>query len=214
MVNKKCIARLSEYRKALIRHAELGMVKVFSDTLAEAVGVTPAQVRKDFSLFGIAAGNKKGGYRIDELVRLLGMILGKDQVQDVVVAGVGQLGGALIRYSGFEREGIRVAAGFDTDTAKINRKAKVPILPLGELKEFVKSRDIRVGVLAVPESAAQEVFDLMVSAGILGLLNFTPVRFHDVGPVVVNHVNLEIELENVLYFLHAMTHTQLTGDRA
>ena len=165
MVNRKCIARLSQYRKALIHLTELGLVKVFSDTLAEAVGVTPAQVRKDFSLFGIAAGNKRGGYRIEELAQRLGAILGKDRIQNVVVAGVGQLGGALIQYSGFEREGIHVAAGFDTDPAKINRKAKVPIFPLGELNDFVKSRDIRVGVIAVPESAAQEVFDLMVSAG-------------------------------------------------
>jgi len=84
----------------------------------------------------------------------------------------------------------------------------VPILPIRELTDFVKSRNIHVGVLAVPEAAAQQVFDLMASAGILGVLNFTPVRFRDAGPVVVNHVNLEIELENVLYFVHAMTHAE------
>jgi len=64
ITNKNCIIRLSRYKNALYRLQALGFVKVFSDNLADAIGVTSSQVRKDFSLFGVG-GNKRGGYQID-----------------------------------------------------------------------------------------------------------------------------------------------------
>ena len=87
ITSKNCIIRLSRYKNALYRFKAMGFVKFFSDTLGEAVGVTPAQVRKDFSLFGIS-GNKRGGYNIDNLIEKLQDILGKDRVQEVVVVGL------------------------------------------------------------------------------------------------------------------------------
>ena len=91
MSNKNCIIRLSRYKNALIRFKTLGFIKIFSEYLADAVGVTSAQVRKDFSLFGIS-GNKRGGYQIDALITKLNSILGKNEVQKVVLVGAGQLG--------------------------------------------------------------------------------------------------------------------------
>ncbi len=73
---KKLIIRLSQYKNALERLKSLGFVKVFSDNISDSVGVTPSQVRKDFSIFGIP-GNKKGGYLINDLVEELRKILGK-----------------------------------------------------------------------------------------------------------------------------------------
>ncbi len=203
IVNKKVIFRLSQYRKALIKFRELGFVKVFSDTLGEAVGVTSVQVRKDFSLFGIS-GNKKGGYQLETLIEKLQTLLGKDRCQEVIIAGVGNVGSALIKYKNFESESIRIIVGFDVDPAKINRKLRVPVLPLNEMNRFVLDHGIKVGIIAVPDIAAQEVFDQMVSSGIKGILNFTPVRFRGAEEVIINNVNLQIELENVIYFVNTM----------
>lgn len=203
MVNKKCISRLSRYRKTLFRFQELGFVKVFSDTLGEAVGVTASQVRKDFSLFGIS-GNKRGGYKIDELIDKLQNILGKDEDQKVIVVGLGNIGNALIKYKGFEKEGIKVVAGFDIDPTKINKKADVPLLPLEEMEDFVNQNKIEVGIIAVPDIAGQQVFDAMVAAGIKGFLNFAPIRYQNADDVIINNVNLQIELENVIYFVNGL----------
>jgi len=203
IVNKKCIARLSSYRKTLLRFQELGFIKIFSDTLGDAVGVTSAQVRKDFSLFGIS-GNKRGGYQIEQLLERLQEILWKDIVQKVVVVGVGNIGSALIQYKSFENEGIDIVAGFDIDPAKVSQKSKVPIYPLDELKSYVKKHNIRIGIVAVPEMAAQEVFREMVEAGIKGFLNFAPIRYKLGEEVIINNVNLQIELENVIYFVNAL----------
>jgi len=207
ITNKNCIIRLSRYKNALYRLQALGFVKVFSDNLADAVGGTASQVRKDFSIFGIS-GNKKGGYQIDSLLEKLNSILGKDQLQKVVVVGGGHIGSALMRYRGFEKEGIKIVAGFDIDPSKINRSALVPVLPLEEARAFIKSNGIRIAILAVPDIAAQQAADLICASGIKGILNFAPLRLKAAEGCIINNVNLEIELENLIYFVNVTEKTK------
>lgn len=200
--NKRIISRLSRYKSTLTRLKSLGFVRIISEYLADVVGVTSSQVRKDFSLFGIT-GNKRGGYNIDVLLEKLGSILGKDSVQLVVLAGAGNLGRALLNYRGFEQEGIRIAAAFDIDPAKLNPCAPVPVLPMAGLAEWVCEHDIHVGIIAVPHMVAQEVLATMITAGIRGVLNFAPLQLRAPDDCIVNNVNVELELENIIYFVNA-----------
>jgi len=202
MANRSCIIRLSRYKNALNRLKTLNFVRVFSDNLADAAGVTAAQVRKDFSLFGIT-GNRRGGYKVDELSDQLHRILGKDQLQEFVVVGVGNIGRALLRYRGLEKSGIRIAAGFDIDPVKYDSDGKPPVLPLENLVDFVRTRGIKLGVVAVPDYAAQQVVELMLPAGVKGVLNFAPICLKAPAGCVVNNINLETELENLIYFVNA-----------
>ena len=204
ITNKNCIIRLSRYKNALYRLQSMGFVRVFSENLADAVGSTASQVRKDFSIFGIS-GNKRGGYRIDELIEKISGILGKDKIQKVIVVGAGHIGGALMRYSGFEKEGIKIAAGFDIEPARYNRESPIPVLPVEELKEFVKKEGVRIGIIAVPEVAALQVADLLFTSGIKGILNFAPIRLKSPEGVVINNVNVELELENLIYFVNVLS---------
>jgi len=199
MPNKSCIIRLSMYKNALMRLKALNFVKVFSDNLADAARVTAVQVRKDFSLFGIT-GKRRGGYLVDELISQISAILGKDTVQKFIVIGIGNIGKALINYPGFKKNEIELVAGFDIDTGKHNRDAKVPILPLEELPDFVKKNGIRFGIISVPDFAAQEVLELMIRSGIRGILNFAPICLKEPPDCVVHNLNLENELENIIYF--------------
>ena len=162
VTNKNCILRLSRYKNALYRFKTLGFLKIYSDYLADAVGVTSAQVRKDFSLFGIS-GNKRGGYQIDSLISKLNEILGKTETQRVIMAGAGNLGSALLKYRSFEKEGIKIVAAFDIDPSKQDSRLAVPILPLDELERYVQRNGIKIGIISVPEVAAQQTFDLMSS---------------------------------------------------
>ena len=143
IANKNYVIRLSNYRNALKRFKKLGFIRVFSDNLADAGGVTSSQVRKDFSLFGIT-GNKKGGYQVDELTKKIDSLLGKDRVQSVVLVGAGKIGKALINYKAFEPEGIRIVAAFDIDEKEINRKTPTPVLPLDELTSYIKKNKIEI----------------------------------------------------------------------
>lgn len=198
--NRKSIARLSRYRRALIRLKDLGYSRVVSATLGEETGVTAAQVRKDFSYFGLS-GNKKGGYQINDLLKRLHSILGKDRPHKVILAGVGSIGTALLNYKGFEKEKIHVVAAFDADPAKIGRKQVIPILPLSEMHEYVKWNDIKIGIISTPAVKAQEVCDAMILAGIQGILNFAPRRLKVPEGIVITNVDVTSKLENIIYFV-------------
>ncbi|MBN2483381.1 MAG: redox-sensing transcriptional repressor Rex [Candidatus Omnitrophica bacterium] len=203
MVNKNYIIRLSNYRHALNRFKTLGFIKVFSDNLADATGVTSSQVRKDFSIFGIS-GNKKGGYQVELLLERLNDILGKDRLQRVIIVGAGKIGKALINYKGFEKDGIKVVAAFDVNTAdRVPVEIDVPVYPLEKLKNYVKKNNIEIGVIAVPDNAAQGVMDLLVESGIKGVLNFAPIRLRSDTDTIINNVDLRSELENLVYFVNA-----------
>jgi len=208
IANKNCIIRLSRYKNALGRLRALGFVKVFSDNLADAVGVTAAQVRKDFSIFALS-GNKRGGYKVEELIDKINHILGKNELHRVIIVGAGKLGTALLKYKGFEKEGIKISACFDIDPSKYNSTQEVPVLALDELGAFVKKNNIKIGIIAVPDIAAQHAADAMIAAGIKGILNFAPMRLRDVEGCVVNNVNLEVELENLIYFVNVQEKTRV-----
>jgi len=204
--NKNCIVRISRYKNALTRLKSLGFVKVFSSNLADATGTSSAQVRKDFSIFGIT-GNKRGGYNIDDLIEQMNAIFGKHKVHRVIVVGAGNIGRALLGYKGFEKESIQVLAAFDIDSSKIKLDSNVPVYPLEQMADFIKENEVRLGVISVPDVAAQQVFEMMRDAGIRGVLNFAPINLSS-EEVIVNNINLEMELENLIYYVIAAEKTK------
>ena len=214
-INRGIVLRLARYLRVLHKLKSLGFVKVFSNNLGDAIGVTPAGVRKDFSTINIP-GNKRGGYNIDVIIQEIERVLGKEERQEVVVIGCGKIGRALMSYTEFQREGISVVAGFDSDPAVINPAATIPIFPLEELTTFARRRRIQVAILAVPDTAATQVFERVLEAQIPGVLNFTSVDLkcakcefeHCENRCVVQHVNIGLEIEN-LFYLVKMDHAEM-----
>ncbi|MBP7162941.1 MAG: redox-sensing transcriptional repressor Rex [Candidatus Omnitrophica bacterium] len=202
-INKNSIPRLVQYKYVLKKVLTSGSERVYSNELADAIGITSAQVRKDFSLFGIT-GNKRGGYSVPDLLNIIQRILGSHPGQDVIIAGMGHLGIALSNYKGFETEGIHIKAGFDIDPGKCGTGGNIPVYPFSECERYISSRDIKVGILAVPADAAQRVLDVMIRGGIEGVLNFAPVHLMSYRPCVIHDVNLMVELEFLLYFVNVL----------
>ncbi|HHS14025.1 MAG TPA: redox-sensing transcriptional repressor Rex [bacterium] len=203
----KSASRLPCYRRALMRFKELGFDRVYSESLAESVGVTSSQVRKDFSVFGIS-GNKKGGYQIETLLDQLRIILKKDQIHPVILVGVGNIGTALMNYRAFERENIEIVAGFDIDPSKINKKMKIPVLPINAMDDYLKHHQVRIGIITVPALTAQQVCNRMVSAGIKGILNFAPIRLKVPDDTMIENVSVLLKLENIIYFVEPVVNTE------
>lgn len=198
-IDRKTIIRLSRYKDAVKRLGALNFVRVFSRNLADATGVSAAQVRKDFSIFGIT-GNRRGGYYVEELERQLNRILGKDFVKRFVVVGVGNIGRALMDYEVFEEHKIEIVAGFDINPEKFDSAGATPVMPLDEMSAYVRDNEIGLGIISVPAIACQQVFELMVAAGIKGIVNFAPIWLQAPDGVVVNNINLLSEFENLVYF--------------
>lgn len=199
--NRRVITRLSRYKNALYRFRELGFERIYSDYLADEVGVTPSQVRKDFSLFDIT-GNKRAGYKIGELIEKLERLFHKDTVQRVIIIGSGRLGSAFSHYRGFAQEKIEIVAAFDIDPSKCHSSKGVPVYPLTEMDDFIKKEGIELAIITVPERVAEDVYNRMVAAGVKGVLNFAPISLKSTSTCIVTTYSVEVELENLIYFVN------------
>ena len=208
-MNNEMVIRITRYYRILNRLRSLGLEKVFAHNLADAAGVSAAIVRKDFSLLSIY-GQKRGGYEIPELMTKLGSILGKtDKLEHVIIVGCGRIGRALMHYTGFEQDGIKVVAGFDSDPSIYNDpNHPVPVYPTSRIEDVVKESDTKVAIATVPETATADTFQRLLSAGIQGVLNFSPITLKpikkaDGTQVIVHNVNIALELEQIFYELQS-----------
>lgn len=200
-IPRKTIYRLSVYLRCLQRLKENKIQTVSSEALARAAGVKPPQLRKDLTYFG-QFGTRGLGYEVEQLAKMIGNLLGTSRLQPVILVGVGNLGSALLSYRGFEQEGFELVAAFDMDPDRhADREGTPPVLGMDRLSDFVRKNRIRMAMVAVPASAAQEVINELVDVGITGILNFAPIVAHVPENVMVNNVNLAIELENLSYFI-------------
>jgi redox-sensing transcriptional repressor len=174
---------------------------VSSEALAKAASVKPTQLRKDLTYFG-QFGTRGLGYDVEQLATMISDMLGTTRLQPVVLVGAGHLGMALLSYRGFEQEGFEIVAAFDIDhKRKRGKKLAQPVLGMEQLPEFVREHQVKMAILTVPGTVAQEIANVLVQAGIEGILNFAPIVLQVPEEVMVNNVNLAIELENLSYFV-------------
>ncbi len=197
------VRRLSLYLRQLESLLGQGKRTVSSRELGEALSLTDAQVRKDLAYFG-QFGHPGIGYRVDELTVRIRRILGTDREWNVALIGAGNLGRALLCYRGFAKKGFNVIAVFDTDKkivgTKIDLQEGLTVLPMSKLSEVVRTQNIRLGILAVPATAARQVADELVEAGVQGILNFAPVTLKNMTcPVAA--VDLTVHLEQLSFQL-------------
>ena len=200
-IPRKAIYRLSLYLRCLHRLKSNGIRTVSSEALARAAGVKSTQLRKDLTYFG-QFGTRGLGYDVGQLAQMITDLLGTNSLQPVILVGVGNLGLALLSYRGFEPEGFEITAAFDLDSVRPREKRILqPVYGMEKLREFIAAHVIKMAILTVPATAAQAVTNLLVQAGITGILNFSPIVLQVPEEVMVNNVNLAIELENLSYFI-------------
>ncbi len=195
------VMRLSIYSRYLHQLLDENVETISSGQIAEGVGVSSAQVRKDLAYFG-EFGTRGVGYKVDELFGHLMKILGLDQRWNVIIIGAGKLGSALALYQGFCDRGFKICAVLDADDDKIGFKlGSVVIEPLEVLNQRVKENDIKVGMVTVPSVSAQDVTDKLVEAGVKAILNFSPRVLQVPAGVTLRNVDLSMNLEVLSYNL-------------
>jgi len=200
-VPKSVIKRLALYARTLHRMELNGIMRVSSKTLAERLGITPAQVRKDLAHFG-QFGVPGFGYRPGELREKLRKILGTDRMIRVAIVGAGNLGKALLSYVGFRAQGFKFVAAFDSDQRKIGHIINnIKIQNIDNLEKIILGKKVDIAILAVPASKAQEVTDRLIKCNINAILNFVPLRLIVSDNVKVHYVDLAIELESLSFYL-------------
>lgn len=193
------VARLPIYLRILQELVENETTGVSSEQLADLAAVNAAKVRKDLSYLG-SYGTRGIGYETRYLVFQIERELGLNHDWPVVIVGAGNLGQALSGYGGFGQKGFPVAGVVDVDPAKIGGVVGgVRVRHIDELAQVVASRQVSIGVIAVPADAAQDAADRLVKAGITSILNFSPVVLALPFGIMVRTVDLALELQILSY---------------
>ena len=195
------VQRLPLYIRVLAQFDATGAEMVSSEQLGTQLQMTPAQIRKDLSYFG-RFGKQGRGYNVKRLALELRAILGLDRQWNAGLVGVGRLGRAIIAYPGFRPEGFRIIAAFDADPSVVDSAiGDIEVRPIDQIKQTVAELGIQIGIVAVPATNAQSVFDALVHAGIKAILNYAPVAPQVPLDVKVRGVDPVLALQSMTYFL-------------
>ena len=194
-ISKATIARMPLYLHFLQEEALKGAQYISSTIIAQNISVSSVLVRKDLSLVSSEAGRPRLGFSIPRLIVDIEKFLGYDNLSDAVIVGAGGLGRAFLGYEGFKNNGLNILAAFDVSKDLIGMKVMgKEILPLSELNSFVKQHGVRIGIITVPKSVAQDVLNQMVEAGIKAIWNFAPAPLRAPNDVVLKTEDLSASL--------------------
>ena len=198
-ISKPTSRRMSLYLRVLHSLLDQGKAAISSKELGDQTGVKDAQVRKDLACFG-SLGRPGVGYRIRDLHDQLRQLLGMDQTWKTVLVGAGNIGRALLAYPRFRNEGFDFVAAFDHDKKEVGKRiAGLCVQSMGELKKTVKKKNVQMGLIAVPPDAAVAVAQSLIDAGILGILNFAPIRLDLPKEIAVVNVDFTDALEQLAF---------------
>jgi len=193
-ISKQTLQRLPMYLNYLKSIPKDQAANISSTTIADALKLNHVQVRKDLALVS-SGGRPKIGYITENLIYDLEQFLGYDDVDSAIIVGAGNLGRALLSYEGFSKYGLDIVAAFDIDDTIIGTTIKgKKVLSADKLRDLCKRMKIRIGIITVPASEAQDLCNQMVESGILVIWNFAPVHLRVPADVLVQNENMAFSL--------------------
>jgi redox-sensing transcriptional repressor len=195
------IGRLPIYLRALTLLQEAGQEITSSQELGEKLGVGSAQIRKDLSHFG-EFGKQGTGYEISYLCEQISQILHVDRDWTAMLVGFGDLGQAILHYGGFSQKGFHIEAIFDNDAEKVGQVVEGKmILAMKDLAKVVAKQNIKIAIIAVPATAAQEVANTLIEVGIKAILNYAPITLSVPDNIQVQYIDPVMHLQRMAYYL-------------
>ncbi len=204
---RKTITRALLYIRTLQILMRHGKYFISSSDLADIIGISDAQIRKDISNFG-KVGTPRVGYNVRNLLKTLEDFVLKKEIVHVVIFGVGNLGTAILKYPWISKGKIKIVAAFDKDKRKIGKTINsIKIYSIKQAPKVIKKFHGDIGIIAVPEKWGQSVAQIMVASGLKGIVNFSPISINVPDDVYVKHVDLSI------MFLSLYCHTKNYANR-
>ncbi|HEO2123899.1 TPA: redox-sensing transcriptional repressor Rex [Streptococcus agalactiae] len=205
-IPKATAKRLSLYYRIFKRFNTDGIEKASSKQIADALGIDSATVRRDFSYFG-ELGRRGFGYDVKKLMNFFAEILNDHSTTNVMLVGCGNIGRALLHYRFHDRNKMQISMAFDLDSNDLVGKTTedgIPVYGISTINDHLidSDSDIETAILTVPSTEAQEVADILVKAGIKGILSFSPVHLTLPKDIIVQYVDLTSELQTLLYFMN------------
>ncbi|MDD6926395.1 MAG: redox-sensing transcriptional repressor Rex [bacterium] len=189
------LRRMPTYLRYLKIAREKGVENVSSVTMAKDLNLNSVQVKKDIGFASKVPGKPKIGFNVAELIADIEELLGCYNIKDAVLVGVGKLGKTLLSYNGFKNFGLNVVAAFDENpmlwNTEINGKV---IYPVSKIPDILKQSGAKMGIIAVPKAAAQEVCDKLVSSGVKGIWNFAAAHLNVPDGIALKNEDLAASL--------------------
>jgi redox-sensing transcriptional repressor len=199
-VPHRTIGRLTLYWRILRDLGADAEGHVFSHYIASKARVTPAQVRRDLMVLGYT-GTPAHGYHVRVLREHIEAFVYPSSEQRAAIAGVGNIGRALLKFFNGRRPNLKIIASFETNSEKFGRLIHgCPCHSIDAAENIIREQCITVGIIAVPDSEAQFVADVFVGAGIRGILNFARTPLHVPPGVYVEDIDLAMSMDRVSYF--------------
>ena len=201
-VSNNVIRRLPRYLRKLDDLAANGMARISSFELGQQLGLTPSQIRQDFSCFG-EFGQQGYGYNVAELRSHIAGILGCDRGFNAILVGVGNLGRALIDNFSFSECGFTLSAAFDINPALIGTSVGgVPVYNWEEINKYIAENKVDVAVLTVPKRVAVSVAESLKELGIDAIWNFTNVELAEPNSdAIIENMHFSDSLLSLSYFV-------------
>ncbi len=201
-VSNAVVSRLPVYYRYLLSLEKLGYVRISSQQLGERMGLTASQIRQDINCFG-GFGQQGYGYNVSGLRMRVGEILGLDKTYHMVILGAGNIGRAVSHYKAFFKMGFVLDALFDVDPKLVGRmEGGRQVLPMDQLDTYLRNNRIDMGVIAVPDVAAQGACDALVAGGVKAIWNFAPIDLDVPSDVVLKSVHLQDALLVLSYYMN------------
>lgn len=199
-VPDETIRRLPVYLRGLSSFTNNNYRHISSQQLADILHIKSPQLRKDLSYFG-DIGTPGVGYDVEKLKKHIRAVLQLNRLHSAALIGYGNLGAALLKYTGFLTFGIEINAVFEKDPRKIGRVVnKIEIEDVSGISNL-KTRRISIGIIAIPALGAQKIADTLVEAGICGILNFAPTYLSAPRKVKVINIDIGVSLACLPYYL-------------
>lgn len=203
-ISPRVIERLTRYLRCLETMSPDDYIS--SEEMAERMGLTAAQIRKDLSNFisefGEGFGVRGKGYQVRILYSGIEKILGVHKTNNIIIIGAGRLGGALLSEPEFTKESFNVIGVFDSAEYKIGTDMSgLKVRDIKELNYFLETKDrVDTAILTVPKAVSQDVTDMLVDAGVKSILNFAPIKLKVPTDVVVSNIDLYAKLQELNYW--------------
>ena len=193
--SKATISRLPIYLRCLRKSLEAGEENVSSTRLAEYLKLNPVQVRKDIALVSPKSGKPKLGFATRELIEAIEDVLGCNNTNDALLVGVGGLGSTLLAYDGFKNYGLNIVAAFDVNPELAGSEINgIKVFPIEKLAAIAERLNVKMGIITVPASSAQDIADKLVESGILAIWSFAPTRLDLPENIAVKYEDLAASL--------------------
>ncbi|MDD4374926.1 MAG: winged-helix domain-containing protein [Bacteroidales bacterium] len=199
-LSAKVIERLSLYRQLLLKYRFTKGPHINSADLSRLTGATQESVRRDLMLIGCQSSNIRKGYEVNEMIDCINSVLNPYEPCRMALVGDNDAFTETLLYE-YENEKIRLVAVFDFEPVSEHiHHDDIARFRFDVLHDTIRNLDIKLVILNVPGAYTHQTVEILIKAGVRGIINLSPVHI-DTDRVYVENLNMITAIEKAAFFM-------------